>query len=106
MLCRSKAALFLGKDYHSGGSEMSDTRDNFILEAFKQLQINSELVAKRLDLLQEHLSLLSVRIADLENEVEEIPNLGKILAAVQELQEQHDAPASVFTHYISGGVPR
>ena len=98
--------MFLGKDYHLGGSEMSDTRDNFILEAFKQMQINSELVAKRLDLLQEHLDLLSTRIADLEHEVEEIPNLGKILAAVQELQEQHDAPASVFTHYISGGVPR
>ena len=98
--------MFLGKDYHSGGSEMSDTKDNFILEAFKQMQINSELVAKRLDLLQEHLSLLSVRISDLEHEVGEIPNLGKILAAVQELQEQHEAPASLFAHYISGGVPR
>jgi len=98
--------VFLGKGYHSGGTEMSDTRDNFILEAFKQLQINSELVAKRLDLLQEHLGLLSVRIADLEHEVGEIPNLGRVLAAVQELQEQHDAPASIFAHYISGGVPR
>lgn len=98
--------MFLGKDYRSGGNEMSDTRDNFILEAFKQLQINSELVAKRLDLLQEHLELLSVRISDVEHEVAEIPNLGKILAAVQELQEQHEAPASVFSHYISGGVPR
>jgi len=85
---------------------MNDTQANFVLEAIEQMSLNSELVAKRLDLLQEHLELLSVRISDLEHEVAEIPNLGKILAAVQELQEQHEAPASVFSHYISGGVPR
>ena len=80
--------MFLGKDCRSGGCEMNDTQANFVLEAIEQMSLNSELVAKRLDLLQEHLELLSVRISDLEHEVAEIPNLGKILAAVQELQEQ------------------
>jgi len=45
---------------------------------------------------------LRSRIADLEEIIDEIPNLGAIFAAVQELQEEHDAPAMKFTHYIGG----
>mgnify|MGYP003627127033 FL=1 len=45
---------------------------------------------------------LRERIADLETIIDEIPNLGALFAAVQELQEQHDAPASKFIHYIGG----
>ena len=93
--------MFLGKDYHSGGSEMEP-----IIKALEQIQIHSQILAARLDTMQESINLLRQRVSDIEHEVEEIPNLGKILAAVQELQDQYEAPASVFTHYISGGVPR
>jgi enamine deaminase RidA (YjgF/YER057c/UK114 family) len=45
---------------------------------------------------------LQTRIADLETVVDEIPNMGALFGAVQELQEQHEAPANTFTHYIGG----
>lgn len=77
-----------------------------IIKALEQIQIHSQILAARLDTMQESINLLRQRVSDIEHEVEEIPNLGKILAAVQELQDQYEAPASVFTHYISGGVPR
>ncbi len=77
-----------------------------IIKALEQIQIHSQILAVRLDTMQESINLLRQRVSDIESEVEEIPNLGKILAAVQELQDQYEAPASVFTHYISGGVPR
>ena len=48
------------------------------------------------------LTRLRSRIADLETIIDEIPNLGAVIAAVQELQEQHDAPAMKFTHYLGG----
>jgi hypothetical protein len=42
------------------------------------------------------------RIADLETVIDEIPNIGKVFGAVKELQEQYEAPANTFTHYIGG----
>ena len=45
---------------------------------------------------------LQSRIADLETVIDEIPNMGALFGAVQELQEQHEAPANTFTHYIGG----
>ena len=57
--------------------------------------------AKLFEMGKEIISLRS-RIADLETIIDEIPNLGALIAAVQELQEQHDAPAMKFTHYLGG----
>ena len=57
--------------------------------------------AKLFEMGKEIISLRS-RIADLETIIDEIPNLGALFAAVQELQEQHDAPAAKFIHYIGG----
>ncbi len=81
-----------------------------VLAVFEQQGIASSLVARRLDLalesinlLKEGLTTLTERVADLEHTIAELPNLGKVLGAVQELQELHDAPAAKFTHYISGG---
>jgi|TARA_X000001382_G_scaffold6001_1_gene4908 hypothetical protein len=48
------------------------------------------------------LTRLRSRIADLESIIDEIPNLGALFAAVQELQEKYDAPASEFIHYVGG----
>ncbi len=45
---------------------------------------------------------LKSRVADLETIIDEIPNIGKVFGAVKELQEQHEAPANKFTHYIGG----
>lgn len=45
---------------------------------------------------------LTSRVADLETVIDEIPNMGALFGAVQELQEQHEAPANTFTHYIGG----
>jgi len=45
---------------------------------------------------------LKSRVADLETIIDEIPNIGKIFGAVKELQEEHEAPANKFTHYIRG----
>tara|TARA_R110000737_G_scaffold348061_2_gene381071 strand:- start:885 stop:1145 length:261 start_codon:yes stop_codon:yes gene_type:complete len=77
-----------------------------ILSCIKQAQAHSALLTERIELLVDANDLLKERVADLEYTIDELPNLGKIIGAVQELQELHDAPASVFTHYISGGVPR
>ena len=74
-----------------------------ILAVFEQQTIASSLMTQRLELALESIDLLKERVADLENVIEELPNLGKVLGAIQELQEIHDAPASKFTHYISGG---
>tara|TARA_R110000822_G_scaffold27401_6_gene81846 strand:+ start:2630 stop:2830 length:201 start_codon:yes stop_codon:yes gene_type:complete len=57
--------------------------------------------AKLFEIGKELISLRE-RIADLETIIDEIPNLGSLFAAVQELQEQHDAPAAKFIHYIGG----
>ncbi len=45
---------------------------------------------------------LKSRIADLETIIDEIPNLGALFAAVQELQEEYEAPAARFINYIGG----
>jgi hypothetical protein len=45
---------------------------------------------------------LKSRVADLETIIDEIPNIGKVFGAVKELQEQYEAPANTFTHYIGG----
>ncbi len=50
----------------------------------------------------EQIKELTSRVADLETVIDEIPNMGALFGAVQELQEQYDAPASTFTHYIGG----
>ena len=57
--------------------------------------------AKLFELGKEIIALRS-RIADLESIIDEIPNLGALFAAVQELQEKYDAPASEFIYYIGG----
>lgn len=54
-----------------------------------------------MDLEKENTKLRS-RVADLEEVVDEIPNLGALFQAVQELQELHEAPASKFTHFVGG----
>lgn len=46
------------------------------------------------------LQVLRSRIADLEAIIDEIPHLGAVIAAVRELQDEHDAPAAKFTHYL------
>lgn len=74
-----------------------------ILAVIEQLRIGSSLLSDRLDLAHEMNKQLRERVADLEHTIAELPNLGKVLGAVQELQELHDAPAAKFTHYISGG---
>ena len=76
---------------------------DLVLGVIEQLRIGSSLLSDRLDLAHEMNKQLRERVADLEHTIEELPNLGKILGAVQELQELHDAPAAKFTHYISGG---
>jgi len=45
---------------------------------------------------------LKSRVADLETIIDEIPNIGKVFGAAKELQEQYEAPANTFTHYIGG----
>ena len=52
--------------------------------------------------LLEQIKELKSQIADLETVVDEIPNMGALFGAVQELQEQYEAPANTFTHYIGG----
>lgn len=52
--------------------------------------------------LLEQIKELKAVVADLETVVDEIPNMGALFGAVQELQEQYDAPANTFTHYIGG----
>ncbi len=47
---------------------------------------------------------LRSRIADLEAIIDEIPNLGAVIAAVRELQDAHDAPAAKFAHYLGSWV--
>lgn len=52
--------------------------------------------------LKDRIEAIESRLADLEFTLDELPEVGNIAAAVQELQELHEAPASKFTHYISG----
>jgi len=52
--------------------------------------------------LLEQIKQLKSRVADLETIIDEIPNIGKVFGAVKELQEQYEAPANTFTHYIGG----
>jgi len=75
-------AKWLGMDYLSGGNNMA-----FEAKLFE---------------MGEEITRLRSRIADLETIIDEIPNLGAIFAAVQELQNEHDAPASKFAHYLGG----
>ena len=74
-----------------------------ILACIQQAQIHSDLLTENMGLIKDRLEAQASHIADLETIIDELPNLGSLFAAVQELQELHDAPASVFTHYISGG---
>jgi len=74
-----------------------------ILLCIQQAQTHSNLLAENMSLIKDRLEEQASHIADLETIIDELPNLGSLFAAVQELQELHDAPASVFTHYISGG---
>tara|TARA_R110001592_G_scaffold45210_2_gene144623 strand:+ start:5516 stop:5773 length:258 start_codon:yes stop_codon:yes gene_type:complete len=74
-----------------------------ILSCIKQAQAHSTLLTERIVLLVDANNLLKERVADLENVIEELPNLGKVLGAIQELQDEHEAPASKFIHYISRG---
>lgn len=55
--------------------------------------------AKLFEMGKEIIELRS-RIADLEAIIDEIPNLGAVIAAVRELQEEHSAPAAKFAHYL------
>jgi len=67
--------------------------------------LKPELASKALEWIEEvvkELKGLRQRMSDLETIIDEIPNLGALIAAVQELQEQHDAPAMKFTHYLGG----
>ncbi len=50
------------------------------------------------------LQMLRSRIADLESIIDEIPNLGAVIAAVRELQDEHEAPAAKFIHYLGSWV--
>lgn len=54
------------------------------------------------DLLKKEIEQLKSQIADLETVIDEIPNMGALFGAVQELQEQYEAPALLFTHYVGG----
>ena len=59
--------------------------------------------AKLFEMGKEIIELRS-RIADLEAIIDEIPHLGAVIAAVRELQDEHSAPASKFTHYLGSWV--
>jgi len=59
-------------------------------------------ILETFDTLGEAIIELQSRIADLETVVDEIPNMEALYGAVQELQEQHEAPANTFTNYIGG----
>lgn len=52
--------------------------------------------------LKDRIEAIETRLADLEFTLDELPEVGNIVAAVQELQDEYEAPASKFTHYISG----
>jgi len=71
-------------DYLSGGIDMA--YDAKLFEMGKELQA------------------LRSRIADLETVIDEIPNLGAVIAAVRELQDEHEAPAAKFVHYLGSWV--
>jgi hypothetical protein len=57
---------------------------------------------QQIDRMAKEIRQLRSRIADLETLIDEIPNLGALFAAVQELQEEYEAPAARFTNYIGG----
>lgn len=67
-----------------------------------QDEIDNMIDAELVDRLLEQIKELKSRVADLETVIDEIPNMGALFGAVQELQEQYEAPANTFTHYVGG----
>ncbi len=59
-------------------------------EEIKQLQDKTRNLEKKIEMLEEELEAL----------YKENAHLLKMYKAIQELQEQHDAPASKFTYYL------
>jgi predicted nuclease with TOPRIM domain len=51
---------------------------------------------------QRRIEAIETRLADLEFTLDELPEVSNIVAAVKELQDEHEAPAMKFTHYILG----
>jgi len=51
---------------------------------------------------QRRIEAIELRLADLEFALDEVPEVGNIVAAVKELQDEYEAPAMKFTHYILG----
>lgn len=79
-----------------GVSEVEEQLFNALLKVQKQILDCFKAAERRIEAIES-------RLADLEFTLDELPEVGNIVAAVQELQELHEAPASKFTHYISGG---
>lgn len=51
---------------------------------------------------ERRIEAIETRLADLEFTLDELPEVSNIVAAVKELQDEHEAPAMKFTHYILG----
>ena len=67
-----------------------------------QDEIDNMIDAELVDRLLEQIKELKSRVADLETVIDEIPNMGVLFDAVQELQEQYEAPANTFIYYVGG----
>lgn len=58
--------------------------------------------AERISELEAEVKKLKSLVADLETVIDEIPPFHKVWKAVQELQEQVEAPAANLIHYLGG----
>lgn len=57
---------------------------------------------ERIQDLEKQVKQLRSDLLDLQGVIDELPNIGAAFAAIQELQDNHEAPALKFAHYIGG----
>jgi len=79
-----------------GVSEVEEQLFNALLKVQKEILGTFQAAQRRIEAIES-------RLADLEFTLDEVPEVGNIVAAVKELQDEYEAPAMKFTHYILGG---